>query len=308
MIVRIDIETVPLFATREEWEESDLSRIWIEKYCNDMDLTDDAFERYRKKSSLFPEFSKICCISLAYQAPGVSPDGIMYKTKSFAGKDEWQLLSDFQSLMWRFNKWRKFWGHNIKQFDLPFISKRMVINGFILPDWIDFWDKKPREIDVVDTMDVWSFGRRLNSGLDLMCVSLGVPTPKQTLTGDQVKDVYLADDIGRIATYCEADVVATAQCYDRIIWGSLTKTATQSKLLDASLSKEISDTVGEISPYSVPDRAWKYFTGLEDVNMMTSEQKARYLQYYKEYSARSDLTAIAIKAAYEKEKELSLSS
>ena len=229
----------------------------------------------------------------------------MYKTKSLAGKDEGQILSDFEAVMRKFSdtKPRRFWGHNIKQFDLPFIAKRIVINGSILPDWIDFWDKKPREVDVIDTMDVWSFGRRLNSWLDLMCVALGVPTPKQTLSWDQVKDVYLTDDIGKIATYCEADVVATAQCYDRIIWGSLTKTATQSKLLDASLNKELEEAMKWDNPRSVPGRAWRYFTWLDDVTKMTSEQKARCLLYYKKYRNRAKTIDAQIKAESEQEKD-----
>ncbi len=280
-ILWIDIETVPLFSSREEWEESDLSRIWIEKYCNDMDLESDPRVRFQTKAPLFPEFSKIICISIAYKKDS------QYTVKSLVW-DEYTILSDFIGLIEAIKVARTFGGHNIKQFDLPTIAKRMVINGYILPKRIDFSDKKPREIDVVDTIELFGFGRKLSTGLDLMCVSLGISTPKKILSGDQVQEVYLSGDVGKIITYCEADTVATAQCYDRIMSG-LPPTTQQG---DMQLEKEI----WQISRTDQTVALWcrQYLTGV--TTPTTDHQKRRLLAYAKAYQERSALSNSQVQA------------
>jgi uncharacterized protein YprB with RNaseH-like and TPR domain len=104
-------------------------------------------------------------------------------------------------------------GHNVKEFDFPFIARRMLIHGIKIPDKLNLMGKKPWEVLHLDTLELWKFGDYKHfTSLKLLTKVLGVPSPKDDIDGSEVAKVFYKDkDIDRIATYCEKDVIAVAQ-------------------------------------------------------------------------------------------------
>lgn len=144
-----------------------------------------------------------------------------FRVKSFAGDDEAQILNDFFDLLnSHYNqKYHRLCGHNIKEFDIPYICRRAMVNNIALPDIIDTAGKKPWEVNHLDTLEYWKFGDRKNfTSLDLLCRINNIQTPKDDISGEQVAGVYRNDkDLARIQTYCEKDVVATARLYLKFV-------------------------------------------------------------------------------------------
>ena len=103
--------------------------------------------------------------------------------------------------------------HNGKEFDFPYLCRRLLINGLPVPSHLQIAGKKPWEINHLDTMELWKFGDyKSHTSLNLLAAIFDLPTPKNDLDGSKVKDVYYQDkDLNRIAKYCENDVVTTAQ-------------------------------------------------------------------------------------------------
>jgi DNA polymerase elongation subunit (family B) len=137
--------------------------------------------------------------------------------KSFASDDERELLLDFKKLLEDLDERGDFMlcGHNAKEFDFPFIARRMLIHGIQLPKALDIAGKKPWEISHLDTMDLWKFGDYKNyTSLALLCHVFKIPTPKDDISGADVARVYYEEnDLKRIAIYCEKDVVALIQLF-----------------------------------------------------------------------------------------------
>ena len=137
------------------------------------------------------------------------------RMKSFAGDDEKTLLVDFFDMLNTYyaKSTNLLCGHNIKEFDIPYICRRAMVHGLVLPDILDLQGKKPRENNHVDTLELWKFGDRKNfTSLDLLCRVLGVQTPKTDISGEQVARVYRDEkDLPRITEYCERDVVAVGE-------------------------------------------------------------------------------------------------
>jgi uncharacterized protein YprB with RNaseH-like and TPR domain len=133
--------------------------------------------------------------------------------KSFFGKDEKLLLSEFSGMLSKFSRNHKeslLCAHNGKEFDFPYIARRMIINGLIIPEILDNAGKKPWEIKLLDTMDLWKFGDYKNyTSLDLLTSVLGIPTPKDDIDGSMVAGIYYNEDnLQRIVHYCQKDVLA----------------------------------------------------------------------------------------------------
>lgn len=226
-ILRFDIETVPQRSSEEEAVLSPLYTIWGERYCKDKPDDMSVWERYYERSALFPEFSKIVCISIGrHQTIGIdspTPQSVEgFKVKSLYG-EEYQLLTEFRDILLHdsFRNW-KLWGHNIKWFDISFVAKRMIMNQISVPSHLNVIGKKPRDIPHIDTQELRQLGRTVSTSLELMCVSLGVESPKQEIDGKEVKKIFYSDhdteykrDI--ITRYCEADVLATYDCYATIL-------------------------------------------------------------------------------------------
>jgi 3'-5' exonuclease len=217
-ILFIDIETVseqPEFGLLSEGMQHEWGRkAKLIKYGSDG--PPDPAEAFSERAGIYSEFAKIVCISFGSI---VRQDGIWkMRLKSFADDDERRILRDFSDLLVKmvsvFREVR-FCGHNIKEFDIPFICRRMVINGVPLPPALQLSGKKPWEITHLDTMEMWKFGDNKNfTSLSLLAQVLGIPSPKGDIDGSQVGRVYWEDkDLPRISAYCTRDVLTSAKVY-----------------------------------------------------------------------------------------------
>lgn len=177
---------------------------WFSKrFPEDNGLTSD--EVFEKRTALVPEFAKIVCVSVAFVL-----DNGETKKQSFFGDDEKKLLTDVRSLLDRCEKLGFFLcGHNLKNFDIPMLAKRMIINGIKPSKILPSYDTKPWEIKAIDTKEIWQYGSYTSIGsLDLLCSCLDIPTPKDgEITGANVHKAYWEEQkLKEIAEYCEKDV------------------------------------------------------------------------------------------------------
>lgn len=209
-ILFLDIETVPEVHKFNELDETTQS-LFADKtaYQRKEDVSP---EEFYKRAGIWAEFGKIVCISVGYFV--IKNDVRQFRTTSFFG-DETKILQDFSNLLQNhFNSPQiVLCGHNIKEFDLPFIGRRMVIHGLEIPSKLNLIGKKPWEIPHLDTMELWKFGDYKHyTSLKLLTHILGIPSPKNDIDGSQVAEVfYVENDIDRIIIYCEKDVLAVAQ-------------------------------------------------------------------------------------------------
>jgi DNA polymerase elongation subunit (family B) len=160
---------------------------------------------FKKRAALVPEFAKIICVSVAF----VTDKGET-KMQTFSGDDELELLKDVQKLLDRCGKLDfHLCGHNLKNFDIPMLAKRMIINGLMPPSILPSYDTKPWEIKAIDTKEIWQYGAYSSIGsLDLLCSCMDIPTSKEgEITGDMVHNSYWIDrKLKEISGYCERDV------------------------------------------------------------------------------------------------------
>jgi len=211
-ILFLDIETVGGCKDYESCRESNpgvanqfIKYIdWFQKRFPE-DAKSSLDEIFAKRTALVPEFAKIICVSVAF----VMDNGDI-KRQTFSGDDEKQVLSDVQNLLNRCGKLDFYLcGHNLKNFDIPMMAKRMIINGLMPPSILPSYDTKPWEIKAIDTKEIWQYGAYTAIGsLDLMCTCMEVPSPKNgEVTGDKVHDAYWNKNmLKEIAEYCERDV------------------------------------------------------------------------------------------------------
>jgi uncharacterized protein YprB with RNaseH-like and TPR domain len=210
-ILFLDIETVPAASSFEVLNPV-MQALW-EKKSKQFRTPDQAAHEVYERAGIYSEFGKIICISVGL-IKGKSPFSL--RLKSFFGEDEKSLLSDFSAMLTKFCKTNKeaiLCAHNGKEFDYPFIARRMIINGLVIPDILDNSGKKPWEVKLLDTMDLWKFGDYKNyTSLELLTSVLGISTPKDDIDGSMVAGVYYIEkDTERIVRYCEKDVLAIAQ-------------------------------------------------------------------------------------------------
>ncbi len=211
-ILFLDIETVPIYPS---WKEADemTQKLWTKK--TERQRADDwtAEEFYDEKAGIWAEFAKIVCISLGI----VVNEKI--RLKSFTG-DEVSILENFNALLESsyYQNGVIFCAHNGKEFDYPFLSRRMVIHQIPLPYALQNYGKKPWEISHLDTLELWKFGDYKHyTSLELLAHILSIPTPKEEMSGADVKDVfYREEDISKIQKYCEGDVVTLINIFRKI--------------------------------------------------------------------------------------------
>lgn len=220
----LDIETVPVVAEFDELSE-EMQELWAIKARTVLRKTeeeleyDEIAEAFRTRAGIYAEFGKIVCISVGYltRQPG-SAEPII-RLKSFTNHVEASLLEDFCEILNKhFNNPDKYaiLGHNIKEFDIPYICRRLLVNQVPFPRMLDIAGRKPWETKhLLDTLEMWKFGDIKNyTSLRLLAALFGFPSPKDDMDGSDVAGVYWEDrDLDRIATYCEKDVLATAQLY-----------------------------------------------------------------------------------------------
>jgi uncharacterized protein YprB with RNaseH-like and TPR domain len=210
-ILFLDIETVPMV---QNWTElsMDWQNLWSKKVERQLSENETAGEFYEKRAGILAEFGKIICISC-----GIIHQEEKLKIKSFYGDDEKSILQEFIDLIHSkyFDGTLLLCAHNGKEFDFPFLARRMVINQLEIPGILSFQGKKPWEIPHLDTMELWKFGDYKHyTSLNLLATVLGIPTPKDDIDGSQVASVYYEEkDLERIKTYCEKDVLTVAQIF-----------------------------------------------------------------------------------------------
>jgi 3'-5' exonuclease len=223
-ILFIDIETAPVVADFEELSE-EMQELWgikcrsILRRPEEEVQFDEMAELFNTRAGIYSEFGKIICISVGFLTK--QPDGSepILRLKSYSNHVEAALLDDFADLLGRhFNNPDKFavCGHNIKEFDVPYICRRSLVNQLQLPRMLDIAGKKPWETKhLLDTLEMWKFGDIKNyTSLRLLAALFDIPSPKDDISGADVGRVYWEDrDLDRIATYCEKDVLATVQLF-----------------------------------------------------------------------------------------------
>jgi 3'-5' exonuclease len=217
-ILFIDIETVSVVPQFEELGQGMQSE-WVRKSrflkSNILENAGPA-ELFVEKAGIFSEFAKVVCIGFgSFHKHG---DEWKLRLKSITGNDEKELLHEFCEVLTKFTDYYsdlRFCGHNIKEFDIPFLCRRMLINGMSLPNCMQLSNKKPWEIPHIDTLELWRFGDYKNyTSLSLLAEVLGIPSPKDDLNGSMVGDVYWNEkDLDRIAKYCLQDVLTSAKVY-----------------------------------------------------------------------------------------------
>ena len=224
-ILFLDIETVSQKAQFDELEER-MQRLWKRKARRFLKPTEreedpeniDWAEIYEDRAAILAEFGKIVCISVGFLTHEES-GSIGMRVKSFASEDELTVLTEFAALIeetFDNRQIRSVCGHNIKEFDLPYIARRMLIQNIPLPVPLQLQGKKPWEIKhVLDTLDFWKFGDYKHfTSLDLLSAVFHIPSPKEDMDGSQVGKTYWEEqDLERIRIYCERDVWVTAAVF-----------------------------------------------------------------------------------------------
>ena len=209
-ILFLDIETVPL---HEQYSElsAETQMLWEEK-TRYQRKEEFSAEEFYDRAGIWAEFGKIVCISVGYFS--FRHQQRTFRVTSFTGEEK-NLLEDFSRLVnEHFSRPNKlFSAHNGKEFDFPYISRRMIINGIEIPQKLQLFGKKPWEIPHLDTMEMWKFGDYKHyTSLKLLAHILGIPSPKDDIDGSEVRNVFYNEgDIDRIATYCEKDTITVAQ-------------------------------------------------------------------------------------------------
>ncbi len=219
----LDIETVPEIYKFESLP--DKKRALFEKKVQYRLKESQTVEDLYEQAGIWAEFGKIIVISLGFF---VKDDGSEFRLKSFASDNEKELLTDFSNLLntkYFQRKDLKLCAHNGKEFDFPYIARRMIINGLTLPKQLQVFGKKPWETPFCDTMELWRFGDYKHyTSLELLTHILGIPSPKEDISGKDVARVYYEDkDLERIKKYCENDVIAIAQIMLRYMGKDLLK-------------------------------------------------------------------------------------
>jgi uncharacterized protein YprB with RNaseH-like and TPR domain len=217
-ILFLDIETVPQHDGHENLPE-DWRPLWETKASylirnRDTETTQSIYSR----AGIYAEFGKIVCVSCGViQGSGEEKKFVI---KSFCGDDERLLLHEFSEMLrrWAFDGNKFLCAHNGKEFDFPYLCRRLIINHLPIPEILRFHGKKPWDVPHLDTLELWKFGDyKSYTSLDLLAHSLGIQTPKDDIDGSRVHEVYWKEkNLTRIVTYCQKDVITVAQVFLRM--------------------------------------------------------------------------------------------
>lgn len=215
-ILFLDIETVPMVSSYDDMPVA-MKKHWIRKAELIKKSEGDTAETLFNRAGIYAEFGKIICISVGF-IKNIDQHDII-RIKSFYGDDEKLILQEFIALLKEhFNKKENLLcAHNGKEFDYPYIARRILINGLEIPSILDLTTKKPWENPHLDTMELWKFGDYKNyTSLDLLAAVFDIPSPKADISGADVAGVYWNEkDLQRIITYCQNDVLTVAQLFLR---------------------------------------------------------------------------------------------
>ncbi|HIA35290.1 MAG TPA: 3'-5' exonuclease [Flavobacteriales bacterium] len=211
-VLFLDIETVPLYRSYKEVPDN-LKPLWDRKASFLAKSEDDSSETLYNQAGIYAEYGKIICISVGYLI--YNGNQREFRIKSFYGHNEKELLQEFIIML------NKHYGgpstllcaHNGKEFDFPYLGRRILINGLKLPFHLDIAGKKPWEIAHLDTMVLWKFGDYKNyTSINLLAAIFCIPTPKDDMDGSDVAHVYWEEkNLDRIVEYCQKDVLTVGQ-------------------------------------------------------------------------------------------------
>lgn len=214
-ILFLDIETVPQYADYnslpKDWKE-----LWDTKATSLLKYhEEETKETIYHRAGIYAEFGKIVCVSCGFvQGSGRERKIII---KSYYGENEKVLLVEFGEMLkkWTSEEPKFLCAHNGKEFDFPYLCRRLIINDLPVPSILNISGKKPWEVNHLDTLELWKFGDfKSFTSLNLLAQTLGIPTPKDDIDGSKVWSVYWNDkDLSRIVTYCQKDVVTVVQIF-----------------------------------------------------------------------------------------------
>jgi DNA polymerase elongation subunit (family B) len=211
-ILFIDIETVPKAENFIDLTEKE-QYLWQHK-ASFLTKNEETADQIYPRAGIYAEFGKIVVVSLGWMY-GMGKNRKVRVT-SIANEDEAKLLNELIDILQKVDNTNSLiCGHNIKEFDIPYICRRILINGLKLPSILDVGSMKPWQTPYLDTLEMWKFGDRKHyTKLDLLAHIFDLPTSKDDIDGSQVYEVYYKQgDLKRIAEYCEKDVVLTCQLY-----------------------------------------------------------------------------------------------
>lgn len=217
-ILFIDIETVGMVENYELLTERFKSQ-WARKASflkREEGITDA--DLFHERAGIFAEFGKIIVVAIGKYFD-TDDGGIGLKTKYFAGHEEKFLLEEFKNMLEKNDPAKtKLCAHNGKEFDFPYLCRRMLVNNIQLPSLLNISGRKSWEIPHLDTMELWKFGDYKHyTSLDLLTALFEIPTSKESMDGSMVNEVYYKEkNLPKIAEYCVRDVVAIAQLYLRM--------------------------------------------------------------------------------------------
>lgn len=217
-ILFLDIETVPQYADYHSLPE-DWRDLWDLKSSSLLKHHEgETKETIYPRAGIYAEFGRIICISCGVLQHNGGERKLVLK--SFYGDNEPQLLAEFCDMMtrWSNGDQKYLCAHNGKEFDFPYLCRRMVINNICIPTLLNISGKKPWEVAHFDTLELWKFGDyKSYTSLNLLARTLGIPTPKDDIDGSKVWSVYWKEkDLQRIVTYCQKDVLTVAQVFLRL--------------------------------------------------------------------------------------------
>lgn len=211
-VLFLDIETVPAQPDYSRLDEQ-MKKLWDRKAGHIRQKEEQSPEELYQRAGIYAEFGKIIVISVGFH------NGNEFRLKSFYGEDEKLLLEDFSSMLNRHYDEPDdlLCAHNGKEFDFPYISRRMLINGIEIPEILRIAGRKPWEVRHLDTMELWKFGDyKSYTSLELLTAVFNIPTPKDDIDGSMVGSIFWQEgNLERIRTYCQKDVVAVAQLLRR---------------------------------------------------------------------------------------------
>lgn len=217
-VLFLDLETVPAEADiaqlTNEWKN-----LWEEKSRFIREKNQSSLEESYSSAGIFAEFGKIICIGLGYFAQRQGER--IFRVRSIEGDDEKKVLQEFANLLESHTgkPFRLLCAHNGKEFDFPYLCRRMLVHGIQLPQLLNIAGKKPWEVAHLDTMELWKFGDYKNyTSLKLLAQLFSIPTPKDDISGADVYNVYYNEkNIDRIATYCRKDVITMARVMQKFM-------------------------------------------------------------------------------------------
>jgi len=213
-VLFLDIETVPAAPSYED-AGPEVKALWEKKSVHIQKENETVADTY-ERAGIYAEFGKVVCVSAGFI---FNREGEKwFRVKSFVGDDERQILSDLSAMLTnRYKRDMLLCAHNGKEFDFPYLARRMLINGITLPPVLDVAGKKPWEVPFLDTLELWKFGDYKHyTSLELLSFLFRLPSPKADLEGSMVAGVYWREhDLERISRYCEGDAFTVAQLFLR---------------------------------------------------------------------------------------------